>query len=376
MPGFVRVEGQRIVDPDGRPLLLRTIGLGNWLLPEGYMWKLGAEGDRPRKIERLVEQLVGPGEAARFWSAFRDAFCTEADVRRMKEMGFNSVRLAMNGRLFMDEETGELIPSGFVYVDRLVKWCKRHALYVIRDLHGAPGGQTGRNIDDSRRDLPELFMDDRFAERAVRLWRAIAARYAADPTIIAYDLLNEPLPSEVSEHNPKLFRLYRTMMGAIREVDPHHMITLEGAHWSNDWSIFTSHPGPGVILQFHQYWEAPTAESIRPYLDKRAELDLPIWCGETGENENDWYKNELQLFEDHDIGWCFWPWKKLASTNNPYAIRKPPGWEKIRDFSDGGARPDPAEAKDILGAYIENLPLERCLCNEPVLEAIFRRQNV
>ena len=29
------------------------------------------------------------------------------------------------------------------------------------DMHGAPGGQTGQNIDDSEADIPELFTDER-----------------------------------------------------------------------------------------------------------------------------------------------------------------------------------------------------------------------
>jgi endoglucanase len=32
---FVRARGRDIVDPAGRPLVLRGVGLGNWLLPEG-----------------------------------------------------------------------------------------------------------------------------------------------------------------------------------------------------------------------------------------------------------------------------------------------------------------------------------------------------
>src|SRR5213075_522913 len=33
---FVTTRGKEIVSPDSKPLLLRGINLGNWLLPEGY----------------------------------------------------------------------------------------------------------------------------------------------------------------------------------------------------------------------------------------------------------------------------------------------------------------------------------------------------
>src|SRR4051794_10528752 len=63
MSGFVHVQGTEIVDGDGRPLLLRGVGLGNWLLPEGYMWKFSDPLSSPRQIEAHVAHLIGP-EAA------------------------------------------------------------------------------------------------------------------------------------------------------------------------------------------------------------------------------------------------------------------------------------------------------------------------
>src|SRR5688500_11869003 len=64
-PPFVHVEDGGLVDGDGEPLLLRAMGLGNWLLPEGYMWKLpGARGDRPRRIEARIAELIGEERAA------------------------------------------------------------------------------------------------------------------------------------------------------------------------------------------------------------------------------------------------------------------------------------------------------------------------
>ena len=62
-PTFLRTQGQDIVNESGERILLRGVGLGNWMLPEGYMWKFGNGGDRPRKIEKLVSDLIGP-EAA------------------------------------------------------------------------------------------------------------------------------------------------------------------------------------------------------------------------------------------------------------------------------------------------------------------------
>lgn len=54
---FIHAQGQKIVDGNGQEILLRGVGLGSWLLPEGYMWCFPNEGDRPRRIEGMVEAL-------------------------------------------------------------------------------------------------------------------------------------------------------------------------------------------------------------------------------------------------------------------------------------------------------------------------------
>ncbi|MCB0316056.1 MAG: cellulase family glycosylhydrolase, partial [Calditrichaeota bacterium] len=186
--------------------------------------------------------LIGDEKATEFWRQFRHHYITEADIARIAELGFNSVRPALNARLFLSEgDTARFVEESFALLDSLVSWCRKHDLYVIIDMHGAPGGQTGANIDDSPRDLPELFTDGRNQDRLVDLWRKIAERYCDEPAVAAYDLLNEPLPRRTGaadQYAHLVEPLYRRITAAIRAVDPHHMITLEGVDWSNDWSIF------------------------------------------------------------------------------------------------------------------------------------------
>ena len=241
---FLRTQGQDMVDESGKKVLLRGVGLGNWMLPEGYMWRFGDQGDRPRKIEKIVSDLIGPENAARFWSEFRKNYITEADIARIAELGFNSVRPALNARLFLTEgDNAVYVEEGFQLLDNLVGWCRKHDLYVIIDMHGAPGGQTGANIDDSPNDQPELFTDKKNQDRLVDLWVKIAGRYKNEPTVAGYDLLNEPLPQRTgaaAKYKDQLEPLYKRITAAIREVDKRHMITLEGCDWANDWSVFST----------------------------------------------------------------------------------------------------------------------------------------
>ena len=181
---FLRTRGQDMVNEKGEKVLLRGVGLGNWMLPEGYMWKFGNQADRPRRIEKLVSDLIGPENAKRFWTEFRQNYIAEADIRRIAELGYNSVRPALNSRLFLTE-SGEPEPGseGFQLLDNLVKWCKANGIYVIIDMHGAPGGQTGQNIDDSEDDQPKLFMDAKYEEQLVNLWVAIARGTRTSPRL-------------------------------------------------------------------------------------------------------------------------------------------------------------------------------------------------
>jgi endoglucanase len=377
--GFLRTQGHSMVDENGNAVLLRGVGLGNWLLPEGYMWKFGDQGDRPRRIEALVNELIGPQSAERFWLEFRRNYITEADIRRIAELGFNSVRPALNARRFLTEgENPTYVPEGFELLDNLIKWCKKYDVYVIIDMHGAPGGQTGTNIDDSPRDQVELFTDPRNQDRLVDLWVKIADRYKNEPFVAAYDLLNEPLPKRTGaaeKYKDQLEPLYRRLTKAVRVVDKRHMITLEGADWANDWSIFTERFDDNLFYQFHYYcWDRPdNLKSIAQYISMRDKLDAPVWVGETGEKGNAIYWGTTQYFEANNIGWSFWPWKKMDADNGPYSIKRPAGWDDIVAFSRGRAKPSLEKAQKAFNELLENIKLENCVFFPDVVNAIFRR---
>ncbi len=376
---FLHTAGQDIVDESGRKVFLKGVGLGNWLLPEGYMWKFGELGDRPRKIEKIVADLIGKEKATSFWKTFRKNYITEADIKRIAELGFNSVRPALNARLFLTEgENPVYVEEGFQLIDSLVKWCKKYNLYVIIDMHAAPGGQTGANIDDSPNDIPELFIEKKYQDQLVDLWVKIAERYKNEPTVAAYDLLNEPLPintGAAEKYKHLLEPLYKRITAAIRNVDQKHMITLEGFNWSNDWSLFTKPFDSNEFYQFHYYcWNRPDhLNGINDFLQKRNELNTPIWVGETGEKGNAIYWATTQLFESKNIGFSFWPWKKMDTQNTPYSINKPGNWDLIAEYSRGGAKPDAALAEKIFNELLENIKISNCKYFEDVCNAILTR---
>jgi Cellulase (glycosyl hydrolase family 5) len=368
--GFVHRAGTEIVDGSGRPLLLRGVGLGNWLLPEGYMWQFGEGAESPREIEALVERLVGPEEAERFWHGFRERFITERDIAEIAGFGFDHVRVPINSRVVQDA-SGRPIEAGYALIDRLVDWCREHRLWVLLDLHGAPGGQTGTNIDDSPNGRPELFMDDAYRELTIELWREIARRYRDEPVVLGYDLLNEPLPNEWQHrYAGELAQLYRDLTAAIREIDRQHLLMYEGAHWATNWDIFTEVWDENSVLQFHKYWSPTDAASIAPFLEARQRLGLPIYMGEGGEHNLEWLFAAFRLYEAHDIGWNLWTWKKIETLTSPASIVAPHRWADAVGSTAQPSQLSRAEASGVFAELLDAIGVEHCILRPEVIAAV------
>ena len=215
----------------------------------------------------------------------------------------------------------------------------------------------------------------------MELWAKLARRYKDEPTVAAYDLLNEPLPARTgaaAKYKHLVEPLYRRITTAIRDVDKQHMITLEGIDWANDWSIFSAPFDDNAFYQFHYYcWDHPVQlHDIGRYLEQRERLGTPVWVGETGEKNNLIYWATTAYFEANNIGWSFWPWKKMETQNTPYSIPAPRDWDAIRPYSRGGPKPAPAVAQRAFDQLLRNIRLENCVYFPDVVNAIFRRAPV
>src|SRR5260221_7470077 len=333
---FITTRGKMIVSPDGKPLLLKGINLGNWLLPEGYMFKFKTTNS-PRLIQAAISELVGEDEARRFWKTYRDNYITQEDIKFIKQSGFNSVRVPFSYRLFVSDATvPKLEGPGYELLDRVVDWCHRERLYVILDMHAEPGGQTGDNIDDSF-GYPFLFESRESQELTVNLWRKLAARYRDQATVIGYDLLNEPIAHyfDTASLNPKLEPLYRKIVSGIREVDKNHLIFLGGAQWDTNFKVFGPPFDPKLAYTFHKYWMTVNEAAIQEYLSFRDKYSVPVWMGESGENTDEWIDSFRKSLEANDIGWCFWPYKKLEATSCIVSINSPEDWAAVVTFVEG-----------------------------------------
>lgn len=329
-PGFVHTQGENLVDASGKPLLLRGINLGNWFEPEGYMFHFDGGPQGPREIEDLTRELLGPTKSEAFWRQWRDTYISQGDMDRIAQEGFNSVRVPLHYKFFTSDDA-----EGFRLLDRLLGWARRDHVYVILDMHCAPGGQTGTNIDDSY-GYPWLYRDESAQAETVAIWTRIARHYKDDPIVLGYDLLNEPIPHypRDQQFNPDLEPVYKKIAAGIRSVDSHHVLILGGARWDTNFSVFGSPFDSNVMYQLHKYWMKTTdVSTIQEYLDFRAKYRVPIWCGESGENNDAWITGFRQTLEANNVGWASWPHKKMDATSSVVTFNRPVHWDEIVAFA-------------------------------------------
>lgn len=377
---FFSVKGKEIIDPNGNPILLKGINLGNWLVPEGYMFHLG-KINSPHFIYFFFNTLIGPEESNMFWEGFRKNYITKDDISLIKSLGFNSVRIPFNYRLFITEYPFyELKGVGYELLDSVINWCKQENLYVILDMHCAPGGQTGDNIDDSF-GYPFLFDSPLAQEHTAKIWKRLAEIYKDEEIIIGYDLLNEPIAHyfDVERLKPLLEPLYKKITAEIRIADKNHLIFLGGAIWDSDFSIFNKPFDDKLVYTFHKYWTEPTQDVIQSYIDFRDKYNVPIWMGESGENTNEWINDFRIVLEKNNVGWCFWPYKKLDSERGVVSIKKPTDYDLIKKYADSFElsyeyirenRPEKSKVGKILKEYLENCKIQNCILNEGYIKAL------
>jgi len=377
--GFLRRDGIKIVNDQGE-VLLRGMGLGGWMLQEGYMLQTSAFANTQHEIRTRIESLIGAEGTQAFYDAWIENGCRKIDIDSLASWGFNSVRLPMHYNLFtlpIEQEPvkGEntWLEKGFLLTDHLLEWCKSNRIYLILDLHAAPGGQgKDASISDYDSGKPALWESAENRAKTVALWRRLAERYANEPWIGGYDLINETNWDIAG--NQALKDLYAEITSAIRQVDRNHLLFIEGNWWANDFTGLTPPWDSNMAYSFHKYWNANDRASIQWMLDLRSKQNVPIWCGEAGENSNVWFNDAIRLLETYAIGWAWWPLKKVESISGPLSALKPSGYQRLLDYWQGnGLKPSAIEAKSTLMSLCENLKLENCLFHRDVIDAMFRQ---
>ena len=390
--GFLKAEGKKIVNEKGENVLLRGFGLGGWMLQEGYMLKINKDGQQYRIRERL-EDLMGAKQTQEFYDAWLNNHTRKIDIDSLKAWGFNSVRLPMHYNLYTlpveKEPVGgknTWLDRGFALTDSLLSWCKANNMYLILDLHATPGGQgNDTNISDRDPSKPMLWESEANQQKMIALWAKLAERYKDEPWIGAYDIINEPNfgfsnPAEdqngtKEKVNAPLRKLMVDITKAIRAVDQKHIVIIEGNGWGNNYSGIFPLWDKNMVLSFHKYWNYNDQASIAHMIKAREEQNVPIWLGETGENSNTWFTDAISLLEKNNIGWAWWPLKKVGF-NNPMEIKSNPNYNSVVDYMNkGGNKPKESNVYSGMMELAIYTKLENTIIHRDVIDAMIRQPH-
>ena len=318
---FLHQKGNKIVDQNDNEVFIKAVNLGSWLHFEA--WMFGADlditdlekGSESQMISRLIE-LYGQSAADDFVSEIHDGFITENDFEDIATLGFNTVRLPINHTLLEHQE-------GWDKLDSVVNWADQHGLYVIIDMHAAPGGQSSSFTADPDNIL--LWDNTNAQDQLVLYWEQIADRYKNNPTVFAYDLLNEPNPSSPSQ----LYGLYDRIIDAIRDIDTEHLLLIEGPEFSRDFNSFPYRLDQNMAYSPHVYiWLGSNDAQWTSSFEVLSHChDVPVVIGEFGEDQLDDIEGLRKGFQNLS-GWAVWSWKKVETGGQPgiNTINAPNEW--------------------------------------------------
>lgn len=370
---FLYTSGKKIFEPNGEEILLQGINLGGWLVPEGYMLHSSGTANSPSEIRNAIIDLMGEDFTDEFFQKYRENYVSKEDIDKLAELGFNSIRLPFHYSLLSPrDEPGVYLEEGFALIDSAISWCRANDLYIILDMHCAPGGQSAEPISDYDPNYPSLWEDENNRTRTASIWRKIAERYKDNTTVAGYDLLNEPA-WDLGD-GTLLRETYIMITDSVRSVDTNHIIIIEGNWFATVFDKLTPPWDSKLIYQFHKYWNDVTQGTIQYIVNISNDYNVPLWLGEFGENSNDWITKAIKLAENNNIGWAIWPHKKVKSIAVLNSANLNINYQQIVNYWNGsGSKPSSLFSYTAFMMLAEDLKLSNTDFKEGYYDALFRR---
>ena len=403
---LLRADGPKIVDAQNQEVLLQGMNLGGWLLQEGYMMKPGYGGTQGSVKKVLYSAGMSDAAVEKFYQQYRANFITRKDIDFIGRQGFNCIRLPLHYDLFLTEKqravrngvihgtvpyaeyvaklkqwqkAGELFKEpqqldAIRLIDQTLAWCAANKLYVVLDLHAAPGAQgTDSNISDALQ-TNDFWTEPVYQDITNSLWATLARRYRNDGRIAMYDLINEP--NHVPGDNPPIQAMFERLINTVRAEGDQHLLLLEGNGYGNNYNAIErktfTHP-ENLVYNAHRYDlkkyplsnaldasnpDANQLGTIGNLLRFRETQNVPVWVGETGENSAQWMGEAARNLNSVGIGWCQWTYKRFNDKPIAALLRiKPPYIVDVKSATE-------------LPQILENIKFKNCLPNPEVIEAL------
>lgn len=349
----MKAVGRGIYDEEGNRFDIKGVNFGNWLFQEGWMTvnsigpivdknghytKVNEDGIVEEYEEMFQEEVdehlrnnpnLTEEQIDELYEVYYSTYCTEVDFKNIKSIGFNTIRLPMYYRNFMEGPDDKLVmkENAFEKIDWFLEMAKKYDLRVILDMHGVVGGQSGFEHSGTRRI--DFWDNEVYQEEMCILWSEIAKHYVTPieeggrvdlaSTILSFDLINEPVNRNTPSTGKKQWDVMDKIYDAIREVNKEHIVCIEGV-W-----FFTSAPDPklygweNIMYEYHLYNWSENIVSNEVVYDflwatlSVSDYEVPKFIGEfTFFNKEDNWIKWLNKYDEMGFGWTFWSYKTIS----------------------------------------------------------------
>ncbi len=329
--GFWHTRGSQILDASNRPVRIAGV---NWY---GFETTKAVAGGLDFQDYRTILQII-------------------------KRNGYNALRIPLSNQMVetpsipvdikFSNANGPINSdlkglNGLQILDKIVAYAGSQGLKVILDNHRSEAGDgTG---------LSGLWFTQAYPEAAwIADWRMLARRYASSPTVVGFDLRNEPHNASKGGAcwgcgGPNDWRFAAERAGnAVLAINPHLLVFVEGIDTVEDDSYWWGGNLMGVrtapvrlnvphqlVYSAHDY--GPVEATQRWFTPEMSDASLaavwtrhwafiaqqeiaPVWLGEFGVSlpqtgtptdaealESRWFQSLLHfLVENPRIGWTYW----------------------------------------------------------------------
>ena len=341
---FLTTKGRKLVNQKGEKVQLKGVNLGAWLVREDWLnpdhigvtdaeYAKMSPADQAiydeykgkiydgEMIYDVLEKRFGREKAQELLNLFYDGWITEWDLDNIKAMGFNCVRVPFWYRNFYYDDNGTKILDengewDFSRLDWVVEECSKRELYVILDMHGAVGSQSdaphsGRAFQGAQL-MENSEQGERYRELTDELWTAVASRFAGNPAVAMYDLLNEPMCDvSTTEINRRIKNesIYKRLYNTVRAVDEDHVITME-AIWTGFALPYSFMRGwKHVVYQVHFYNNSDFIFNFFLLLTIAIHPNVPLMVGEFYPHQKTTWKNCFSTMNKLGYSWMLWTYK-------------------------------------------------------------------
>jgi endoglucanase len=309
--GYFHTQGGQILDEAGQPV--RLTGL-SWFGMETSNY--APHGLWSRSLASMLDQIAA--------------------------LGYNSIRVPYSSQMLDPGSTPNGIDfnqnpdlvglSGIQILDKLVAGAKARGLRIVLDRHRP----------DSSAQSPLWYTAQYSEARWISDWQSLATRYANNPTVVGFDLHNEPHdPATWGDGNPATdWKLAAERAGnAVLAINPRLLIIVEGIQttgsdtywWGGNLSAAAAHPvtltAPHqLVYSAHDYPATVFAQTWFSAPDYPANLAAvweahwgylvtqniaPVWVGEFGTknetaSDRQWLSAMAAYVAQKKLSFAFW----------------------------------------------------------------------